>query len=96
MDTAPSQSNAPAIDRTTRVLETLCTLFGVLGCLILALNLSFSPYGWVFATISAAIGIPWARRVGAPMMMTMQCVFLVLDVLGVYRNFLPYFLTTLA
>lgn len=30
------------------------------------------------------------------MMMTMQCVFLVLDVLGVYRNFLPYFLTTLA
>ena len=96
MEKAVIPAGAPKPGITTRLLEGFCTLFGVLGCLTLALNLPFSPAGWIFGTLSAALGIPWAMRVGAPMMMAMQSVFLVLDLIGVYRNFIPYLKTVMA
>lgn len=67
----------------------LCSALGVCGALILAINTWFSPFGWVLVTASAGFGIPWAARMRLRSMLAMQCVFFIIDAIGVYRHFLP-------
>lgn len=86
-----SKPAAPKIDTTTRVLEGLSVVFAMLACASLALNLPFSPVGWVFGTLSALVGIPWSIRIRAHMFMCMQFVYVVLNSIGIYRSFVPYF-----
>lgn len=79
----------PGVMISTKQLEIVVAILGGAGALLLAMNINASPFGWVPLTLSAMVGIPWARRLKLPFMMAMQVLFLVIDSIGVYRNVLP-------
>lgn len=72
-----------------KVLEWLCSSLGISGSMILAANLWFSPYGWILFATSAACGLVWARMVRLTSMQLMYGIFLVINLVGIWRYMTP-------
>lgn len=71
--------------RSALRLENFGSLFGALGATVLALNNSFSPYGWLFFLGSNVCFIAFCLRTRLYAMFAMNCVFLATSLLGAYR-----------
>lgn len=67
------------------VAEWLGALTGILGALILALNVSWSGFGFVGYSVSNVFWLIYAHGKRARGLFAMQCVFSVISALGMYR-----------
>ena len=72
------------------VLEWIGALLGVIGALLLALNMRFSQWGWVAFLVSNIFLITYTVLTGQWGLLTMQLIFTGTSVLGIYRWFWVY------
>jgi nicotinamide riboside transporter PnuC len=68
-------------------LQWLGCISGVVGSLLLALHNRHSGWGFVFFLISNVFWISYGFAIGAMGLISMQCIFFVTSVLGVYKWF---------
>ena len=71
--------------RAFSALKWLGTLTGVLGALILALNIPVSGWGWVLFTISSISWTIAGLALRDASLAVLQGTFIVVDLLGVWR-----------
>ena len=71
--------------RAFSALKWLGTLTGVLGALVLALNIPVSGWGWVLFTISSISWTIAGLALRDASLAVLQGTFIVVDLLGVWR-----------
>jgi len=65
--------------------EYFGTITGILGALLLAANIRFSPWAFVIYLASCAAWIGFGLLTAAPGLVAMQTVFVCANLLGIYR-----------
>lgn len=68
------------------VLEWSGAIFGVLGALLLAFNLSFSRYGWLVFLIANIAMLGFTYLINRNALFVRELVFCGISLLGMYRS----------
>jgi hypothetical protein len=86
---APARRGRPAVltpgTRAFSALRWAGTLAGVLGALVLAINLPISGWGWLLFTVSSAFWTVAGLVLRDMSLVVLQATFLVVDLIGVWR-----------
>lgn len=69
----------------TKYLEWSGSTLAVIGASLLAMNNVYSAYGYLFFLASAAILVAYSFKVRANGLFFMQLVFLIVNLVGIYR-----------
>lgn len=69
----------------TRVLECTGTVAGIAGAVLLSLNISYSPFGYVLFLFSSVLLAGHARLIRARWLLTLQACFLMTNLNGIYH-----------
>lgn len=83
------QTSRHSVWLSNKLLEGLSAGFGIVGAIVLAVNVSFSPTGWVFMFVSSLFAVPWAIREKLHYMLVMQTIFLIINLIGIWRHLVP-------
>jgi nicotinamide riboside transporter PnuC len=67
------------------VLEWAASLSGLVGAILLALNVQISRWGWVLFLFSNVLFIAFAVQTGLHGILLMQLGFMATSLLGIYR-----------
>lgn len=71
--------------RTELTLEWAGALMAVMGAFLVAINTGYSKHGYLLLTASSFLLIPFFRHINAKGLFLMQLVFLVINLVGVWR-----------
>ncbi len=71
--------------RHVKVYEWMGTIHGIIGSALLALNVNVSGYGFLFYLVSNAFFIFFGLKTRSYGILTLQCVYTVTSVVGIYR-----------
>lgn len=69
----------------TRFLECTGTVAGISGAVLLSLNTSYSPFGYVLFLLSSLLLAGHARMIRARWLLTLQTCFLLTNMNGIYH-----------
>lgn len=72
---------------STELLEWAGAAFGLAGATLLALNVSFSRYGWLCFLVSNLFLIGFAWQAGHTGLLLLQVCFSATSILGILRTF---------
>lgn len=76
--------------------ETLAAWSGVVGALLLALNVTYSPWAYPLFVLSSYLWIKWGwERDNAAELVLMNLVLLCIGLIGVCRWFIPFLYNSL-
>jgi uncharacterized protein with PQ loop repeat len=67
------------------VINKLGTVLGVIAAILLALNISISPYSFILFGISSILWFVYAYRIKEYSLMWMNIVYFIIDLFAVYR-----------
>lgn len=68
-----------------KVIGWFGSVCGICGAILLALNLPFSGYGYLFFLASSIALVAWSFKTGAKHNFTMQLCFCIINSIGVYN-----------
>ena len=68
--------------RLDTVLEASFCSLGMIGSFLVS---NMNSYGWIAFAVSSVIGIAWSYRGKFWWSMTMQCFFLISNMIGIYN-----------
>lgn len=74
--------NESRIDKIIGWFGSIC---GIGGAVLLALNLPYSGYGYLFFLVSSLFLVVWSLKTGAKHNLTMQLCFCIINSMGVYN-----------
>ena len=66
-------------------VQWIGSVTGMIGALLLAMNIKYSAFGWVFFTLSNFAWIAFALKSRVKSLLLMQLVFLMTSLLGMSR-----------
>jgi hypothetical protein len=72
---------------TLDYLQYSGALFGIIGGVLVSWNTKYSKYGFIFATVASIILAYWCFASSEWGYFTLNVVYLVIDVIGIYRWF---------
>ena len=66
-------------------VETIGTLFGVIGAILVAFNIGYNKLGYFFFLISSVCYIFFGLRINSKEMVTLNATFSIINIIGLFR-----------
>lgn len=86
MDTTNTEHyQQDVVAEKNKYLGVIGAVTGILGALLLALNIAISPYGFLFFFVSSVSLTCWARSNNHSHQLIMQLVFTIINAIGMVR-----------
>ena len=73
------------LENNNRLLGWIGAGFGVIGAILLSLNISYSGYGYIFFVISSSILVVWSIAEKQYHQLIMQTIFTLINCIGIVR-----------